>query len=99
MKGCVGFIVKFVATLFFHVLQVLKHRIKDHEEDCRTNWVTLKHTSAEVEGVGPPVWCLDHCLAAGVEGGEISDDILREKVSPETFSDEIVWDTPPDRRR
>ena len=37
---------------------------------------------------------MNHCLTAGVESGEIGDDILWEKVPPKTLSDEIVWDTP-----
>ena len=48
----------------------------------------------EVEGVGPPGRGLDNCLAAGVESGEVSDDIFREKVPLEALSDESVWDTP-----
>ena len=52
--SCAVFSVKFVAALFLHVLQMKKHRIKDHEEDSGTQWITLKNPTPEVEWVRSP---------------------------------------------
>ena len=47
-------IVKFVAVPVLHLLELEEHRIKDHEEDGRTQRIALEHASTESKGVGPP---------------------------------------------
>ena len=73
-------IVEIVTNDFNLFLQVKKHRVEGHEENYWANWVTLKYSPLKLESVGPPMRCINHRVAVGVGVGEVTENVLWEKV-------------------
>ena len=83
----IGQLVTFVRL----VLQFLKDRIKHKKKNNRTEWVSLKDTSPESEGIRSPGLCFSNSSGMSLKLLEIVPNVFRQKVSLKGAINQCVW--------